>query len=361
MNQFYEVIAVSSEKGRLEEFGRLNNVRTFNVEMTRAITPLKDIKAVLILYRFLKSEKPTIVHTHTPKAGIIGMMAAKMANIPIRIHTVAGLPLLETSGMKRILLNFVEKFTYSLANRVYPNSEGLKKIILENKFTDEKKIKVLGKGSSNGIDTTYFDPGLISKEEKTTIRKTMGIPVEDFVYIFIGRLVSEKGINELVSAFTTLQKEKTNLSLLLVGPYEYELDPLETSTLAQIKDNDKIYTTGYKLDVRPFLAISDVLVFPSYREGFPNVVMQAGAMGLPSIVSDINGCNEIIINEYNGLIIPAKNTNRLLEAMRKLLKEPGMKKLMAANARDQISLNYSRTEFWEILKKEYEDLSRGQR
>src|SRR5690606_1677443 len=126
MNNFYDVTAVSAEKERLEKYGSDNGVKTFWVEMTRAITPVTDIKSVWKLYRFFKREKPLIVHTHTPKAGVVGMLAAKMAGVPLRLHTVAGLPLLETTGTKRKILNVVEKLTYRFANRIYPNSSGLR-------------------------------------------------------------------------------------------------------------------------------------------------------------------------------------------------------------------------------------------
>ncbi|MFD2518552.1 glycosyltransferase family 4 protein [Salinimicrobium flavum] len=356
MNDHYEVTAVSAEKARLDRYGRDNRVKTFHVEMTRAITPLKDMKAVLKLYRFLKKENPLIVHTHTPKAGIVGMLAAKMAGVPVRLHTVAGMPLMETTGTKRKILEQVEKFTYSLATRIYPNSRGLKEIILKEGFVEEQKLKILGKGSSNGIDTEYFDPRRYSEEDKTALRKEWKITEADLVFIFIGRLVSEKGINELVSAFNELQLKHPDVSLLLVGPFEEELDPLSPSTLKLIENHPKIITTDYQIDVRPFLAISDVLAFPSYREGFPNVVMQAGAMRIPSIVSDINGCNEIISNEINGLIIPAKSGKSLYTTMEKLVTDVELRKILSQNSREMICEHYERKEFWEILLKEYKTL-----
>ena len=304
MQQHYEVIAVSAEPQRLRRFGEKNGIRTFPVEMTREITPVMDLKALLRLYRFLRKEKPLIVHTHTPKAGIIGMLAAKMARVPVRLHTVAGLPLMETTGIKRKLLAGVEKFTYSCATRVYPNSFGLKEIILKEQFAVDSKIQVLGKGSSNGIDTEYFNPENFPEEVLQESKKEIGIPGNDFVFLFVGRLVADKGLNELVEAFDQVYKTRQDISLLLVGPYEQELDPIKESNLKLIENHPKIFSTGYQEDVRHFYALSDALVFPSYREGFPNVVMQAGAMGLPSIVSDINGCNEIIEEEQNGLIVP---------------------------------------------------------
>lgn len=353
MKEFFEVTAVAAQKERLEEYGWDNGVDTFHVEMTREITPAKDLKALYKLYRFFKMEKPAIVHTHTPKAGIIGMMAAKMAGVPVRLHTVAGMPLMETTGTKRIILEQVERLTYSLATKVYPNSKGLKKIILEYNFSKAEKLKVLGEGSSNGIDTQYFNPADFTKEQKNEIRRPLNIPADDLVFIFVGRLVKDKGINELVQAFKKLAVENENIRLLLVGPFEQELDPISEDNLEEIKNHLKIITTGYQVDVRPYFAISDVLVFPSYREGFPNVVMQAGAMGLPSIVTDINGCNEIIREEENGLIIPVKDQEALLLAMKKLVMDNNLRKKLAANSRVVIAEKYERKVFWDLLLEEY--------
>ncbi|AVR46886.1 glycosyltransferase family 1 protein [Christiangramia fulva] len=356
MNQYYEVTAVSAEEERLKRYGENNGVRTYCVDMTRAITPWKDLKALTKLYNFFRKEKPLIVHTHTPKAGIIGMLAAKIAGVPIRLHTVAGLPLLEAQGNKRKLLDFVEKLTYQCATRVYPNSKELKKIILNLGYTSENKLKVLGKGSSNGIDTEYFNPDKYKDSDKVELRKNLKIPSEDFVFIFVGRLVKEKGINELVRSFVRLQNEIEDISLLLVGPLEQDLDPLDEEVLKIIQDHAKIFTTGYQVDVRPYFAISNALAFPSYREGFPNVVMQANAMDLPAIVTDINGCNEIIEEGENGFIIPVKNPEVLKEKMKILVSEPEKYQSLRKNTRKQIIENYNRKDFWEILLKEYKEL-----
>ncbi|WP_026934177.1 glycosyltransferase family 4 protein [Christiangramia echinicola] len=356
MNDHYEVIAVSAEKNRLENYGKNNKVRTFWVEMTRAITPWKDLKSLWRFYNFLKREKPFIIHSHTPKAGIIGMLAGKMAGVPVRLHTVAGLPLLEVKGTKRKLLDAVEKLTYRLATRVYPNSFELKKIILQLKYAEEAKLRVLGEGSSNGIDTTYFQPSLFSKKDNIDLKSELGIPGKDFIFIFVGRLVREKGINELVRAFIKLQSDRPNSSLLLVGPFEQDLDPLDKEVFRIIEENPKIFTTGYQQDVRPFFSIADVLTFPSYREGFPNVVMQANAMNLPAIVTNINGCNEIVEEGVNGVIIPVKNESKILQSMRRLMDDRELCSMLAHNARELIQKKYERTRFWNILLKEYKEL-----
>jgi glycosyltransferase involved in cell wall biosynthesis len=353
MSSFYNVIAVSSDAKRLEKYGEQEKVAVFPIEMTRKITPLQDLISVIKLYLFLKKTKPFIVHTHTPKAGIVGMLASKLAGIPNRLHTVAGMPLLEQSGLKRVLLNFVEKLTYSCATNVYPNSFKMKDIIIENDYCPTSKLKVLGNGSSNGIDTTYFDPTIYSEEFKGNLRIELGIHPSDFVFIFVGRIVSDKGINELIAAFLSIQAQRQEVKLLLVGPFEQELDPLDKETLYQISTNKSIISVGYQLDVRPYFAIADALVFPSYREGFPNVVMQAGAMDLPCIVTDINGCNEIIEDKKNGYIIPVKNSKAIEESMLYFLNNKEQYLFFRENSRSMILSRFDQKMMWESILQEY--------
>lgn len=356
MKEHFEAVAISADKERLEAYGNREGVRVFHLELTRKITPINDIVAVFKLYRFLRKEKPTIVHTHTPKAGIVGMMGAWLAGVPNRLHTVAGLPLMEATGLKRTILDFVEKLTYRFATKVYPNSKGLYDFILLEKFTKPSKLSIIGKGSSNGIDTAYFDPSLYSDNDKTSLKSEWGISQNHFLFVFVGRLVKDKGINELIASFSKLSILKDKVSLLLVGPFENDLDPLLPATLKIIENHSHIYSAGYQNDVRPFFAIADALVFPSYREGFPNVVMQAGAMGLPSIVTDINGCNEIIQNGINGLIIPPKEIDELYEAMQLLVEEPVLYSNIKKVARNNIEKKYNRKQVWQALLEEYKKL-----
>ncbi|TDD98383.1 glycosyltransferase family 1 protein [Flavobacterium cellulosilyticum] len=356
MKQYYDVIAVSSDAPYLEKVGLMQEVPVFSIEMTRKITPIQDVIAVWRLYRFFKNEKPFIVHTHTPKAGTLGMIAAKLAGVPHRLHTIAGLPLLETTGNKRKLLDLVEKWTYAAATMIYPNSFGLKEIIIQEKFCKPEKLKVIGNGSSNGINTTIFNPDLFSPTDKANLKSELGISSDDFVFIFVGRLVGDKGINELVAAFQKMEVLHPSVKLLLVGSKEVELDPLQSETSNQINSNPNIISVGHQNDVRPYFAVSNVLVFPSYREGFPNVVMQAGAMGLASIVTNINGCNEIVESGKNGLIIPVKNESALLNAMIQMFESPNNLHEMRSNARPMIVLRYQQEVVWKAILSEYNKL-----
>lgn len=355
MSQYYEMIGVSSyHKEILEGLAEDEGVRVVPVNMTRQITPIRDLIALRQLYKLLKKEKPFIVHTHTPKAGTLGMIAAKLARVPHRFHTVAGMPLLESKGSKRKMLNFVEKLTYSCATKVYPNSKGLLEIIIDQKFCEASKLKVIGEGSSNGIDTSYFDPYLFTEKDNSLLKESLGIENDDYVFIFIGRLVADKGINELVSAFNKLSSSNEKAKLLLVGTFEEELDPLKPETRQIIDQNKRILSVGWQEDVRPFLAISNMLTFPSYREGFPNVVMQAGAMGLYSIVTDINGCNEIIIEGENGTIIPVKNEEALYQKMLKGYR--GHIKSDPVMCRQLIENRFDRYYIWKAILEEYKKL-----
>jgi glycosyltransferase involved in cell wall biosynthesis len=357
----YDVLAVSSGGPELADVARDEGVATEVVPMTRAITPRRDLNAVWQLYRVFRRERPLIVHTHTPKAGIVGMMAAKLAGVPNRLHTVAGLPLLEETGSKRKLLDVVERVTYACSTKVYPNSRGLYQIVLRERFCRPEKMKVLGNGSSNGIDSDYFSTAHFSGAEHEELRSSLGIAPGDVVFIFVGRLVRDKGIVELVAAFEKLNRSHPRSKLLLVGDYESDLDPLPRSTRDVIEGNGAIIATGWRSDVRPYFASSDALVFPTYREGFPNVVLQAGAMGLPCIVTDINGCNEIISGGENGLIIPVKSEAAVFVAMRKLLEDEGIRRKMASIAREMVVSQYAQRMMWDAILSEYHSVTAERR
>ncbi|MBQ0116726.1 MAG: glycosyltransferase family 4 protein [Flavobacterium sp.] len=358
MKSYYHIIAISAEEHALNKVGLDQGVPTFALNLTRKITPWTDLKAVFNLYRYLKEVKPKIIHTHTPKAGVVGMMAAKLAGVPIRMHTVAGLPLMETAGLKRRVLNFVEALTYACATHVYPNSNGLKGIILEHKFCAASKLKVLGSGSSNGIDTSKFSKNAVPPHVVRTLADQLHVSTDDFLFVFVGRLVVDKGIVELVTAFKELSKIHKHIKLILVGPFESDLDPLPDSILEEINTNKQIIHTGYQSDVRPYFAISSILVFPSYREGFPNVVLQAGAMELPSIVSNINGCNEIIHEGINGFIVPSKSVKPLQDAMEYVLKNRALMNEMGRESRNYVEKSFQQSVIWEALLQEYKLLER---
>ena len=355
-NNGFNVIAVSSQDKELKDVEVGEGIKVFPVNMTRTISPIKDLKSLWELYLLLKKEKPDIVHTHSPKAGTLGMMAAWLAKVPVRIHTIAGLPLLEAKGLKRKLLNLVEKLTYSFATMIYPNSYALREIILQNNYTHPDKLKVIGNGSSNGINTSVFDPKLFSDDDRVKLRNKLGIKQEDYVFLFVGRVVTDKGVNELVKVFNDLYNKmplNEKPHLVIVGEGEPDLDPLLPEIQKTIETNPNIHSVGFKFDVRPYFVIADLFVFPSYREGFPNVVMQTAAMQLNAVVSDINGCNEIISDGDNGWIVPPKNMEELKKLMKWCMENREESKNMGIVGREQIKQKYEKEYVWHEILKEY--------
>ncbi|WP_312208448.1 glycosyltransferase family 4 protein [Empedobacter sp.] len=372
---YFEVIGISSEGTDLKEIERREDIKTIAIQMERGISPIKDLISLFKLYVQFKKEKPQIVHSITPKAGLLTMLAGKMAGVPIRIHTFTGLIFPTKKGiMQKLLIKMDQLLCWSSTN-IYPEGNGVKNDLIEYKITN-KPLKVLANGNVNGIDLNYFSKDCNSEQIQSKLKKELGIQPDDFVFIFVGRLVGDKGINELVEAFQKLEIRDLKLGissehqisslqspisnsqsripkLLLVGPLETELDPLKEETLKEIELNKNIISVGFQKDVRPYFAISNALVFPSYREGFPNVVMQAGAMELPSIVSNINGCNEIIVEGENGTIIPVKNAEAITVAMQKLMEDKDYYLSLKNNARPMIQSRYEQQVVWNALLDEY--------
>jgi glycosyltransferase involved in cell wall biosynthesis len=355
LQNHFEVVAVSGNDTHLQTVNDREGVTVIDVPMARKINILFDLISLFRLYRMFKKEKPTLVHSITPKAGLLTMTAAWLARVPIRMHTFTGLVFPSQQGLMKKILITADKIVCKMATHVYPEGQGVKNDLLNYSITS-KPLKVLANGNVNGIDTAYFATHHFSDNDKQSLRKEWNIQSEDLVFVFVGRLVGDKGINELITAFTEINTHNKTAKLLLVGPYEHELDPLEQSTLDAIYENTNIITVGFQDDIRPFLAISDVFVFPSYREGFPNVVMQAGAMGLPSIVTDINGSNEIIQHNHNGSIIPPKDTTALTQAMQQLIDNPTLRQSLAQNSRQSITSRYEQQVVWDALLAEYQML-----
>jgi len=360
LNQYFEVVAVSGNDAHLQEVAQREEVRVVPLPMERTISPLKDLHALWQLYCLFRKERPQIVHSITPKAGLLSMLAAKLAGVPIRMHTFTGLIFPSKQGSMQQLLIAMDRLLCWAATHIYPEGYGVKNDLISYKITS-KPLQVIANGNVNGIDLDYFSLGQVSEADKTFLKQQLGIKESDFIFVFVGRLVGDKGINELVEAFEGLlgirdKGQVPKVKLLLVGPFENELDPLQTETLNVIETHPNIISVGFQADVRPYFAISDCLVFPSYREGFSNVVMQAGAMGLPSIVTDINGCNEIIVDGENGIIIPSKNTFALKYAMEQMMQDSVLFQKLKQNARPMIQSRYEQQVVWEALFMEYQTL-----
>lgn len=351
--QGIDVYMASSPDSHVAELEKNENAKFFPLPLSRELTPIKDLLSLFYAIRLIRNINPDIVHTHSPKAGIVGMLAAFICRVPLKVHTVAGLPLMEVSGIKRKLLNAVEFLTYWCADWVLPNSEELRKFILDNKLSLNKdKVQVLGSGSSNGIDLQYFSDSEQLREEAAYFRKKYQLTKDKLVLTFMGRLAFYKGINELIQAFEVLQRKYKNIILLLVGAKE-ELNPLSKLTEQAIDTNPSIISVGHQMDVRKFLLASDIFVFPSYREGFPQALMQASALGLPSIATNINGCNEIIKSGVNGLLIEPKNVEQIVDSCEKLIINKNLRMVFGDEARKFVTDNFEHRNLWNKIYKFY--------
>jgi glycosyltransferase involved in cell wall biosynthesis len=349
--QGYEVLTVSSWGNEVADL-LAEGIPHHTVPMTRKITPVQDLICLWKLIRIMQKFKPDIVHTHTPKAGFLGMMAAWICGVPARLHTVAGLPWMESNGVKRKVLIMAERITYACAHSVYPNSRGLLEFLVKELNPSVEKFKVIGRGSSNGIDANYFKRSPDLLKEAREIRVRYQIPDDVLVFSFVGRVVKDKGIIELVEAFKQLSTSHP-IRLMLVGPFEQELDPLPPEVIGFILNSELVIQAGFQHDVRAWILASDIFVFPSYREGFPNGVMQAACLEIPCIVSDINGCNEIINHGETGLIVPVKNTELLRNAMLQLLADKEKRSAYAKKARNFVVENFDQPYVWGEIWEEY--------
>ncbi len=353
LNQIFEVIGLAADTGVLNEVGVREGIRVINVPMHREIALWSDIKCLFQLVGLFRMERPFIVHSNTPKGSLLSMIAAKLTRVPNRIYLVTGLRFQGERGAQRWLLKTMERVTCSCATRVIPEGQGVKKTLIEERIT-MKPLEVVHNGNINGIDTAYYSPESCPKS-RDEMRCELRLEENDFAFVFIGRIVGDKGMNELAEAFGKISCNR-RCKLLLIGPFEPNLDPLKPDNEQFFRTSESVRYLGYQNDVRPYLLAADALVFPSYREGFPNVVLQAGSMGLPSIVTDINGCNEIILEGENGRIVPARDEKALEEMMDWFLTNPDKVAIMASKSRGLICSRFEQGDVWNAILEMYRSL-----
>lgn len=350
--QGFRVYAASAIGEEVKDIVR-EGIPHYAIPFTRSITPVQDMICLVQLILLMIKLRPDIVHTHTPKAGLLGMLAARICGVKVRMHTVAGLPLMEATGVIKKVLIRAERMTYAAATHVYPNSKGLSDFIHDHLHPNSVKFNRIGHGSSNGIDVTYFQRTETLLIEAEKIKRHYLINPDEICFCFVGRLVPDKGVVELVQAFRKIRQQE-KVKLLLVGSFERKLDPLPKETDDFIRSSVDVILTGFQQDVRPFMLAADAFVFPSYREGFPNVVLQACSLELPCIATNINGCNEILQDNYSGRLVKPKDTMELEGAMVDFIRNKSQWNRYGKRAREYVIANFERKTYWNLLVKEYE-------
>lgn len=323
-------VVISSPGPALDALHAEQQVHCIALPMERHISPLRDVKSLIGMIRILRRLRPQIIHSMTPKAGLISMLAGWITRVPLRIHTFTGLVWPTATGLKRCILMATDALTCAAATHVIPEGQGVMHDLQRGHIT-HKPLRVLGYGNVKGVEMSTFDPSRFPGLK----------PNEDtkFTFLFVGRIVCDKGVAELVQAFGQLYTEFPQVQLVLVGAFESDLDPLDQATMDKIQNHPGIILAGEQRgeDLLRHYAASHCFVMPSYREGFPNTVLEAGAMGLPLIVTDINGSREIITHRVNGLIVPPRTVEPLLQAMRTVLTDKDLRQRMIAQARPMIA------------------------
>ena len=349
----YDVVAVSTPDDELREMAQREGIRVIGVPMRRPIAPLHDIVSLWRLIRVFRRERPNMVHSITPKAGLLSMIAAWICRVPVRLHTFTGLVFPTATGLKQRILMLTDRIMCACATHIVPEGEGVKADLINYNIT-RKPLQVLGYGNVRGIDLNHY------RRSPEVMAAAQSISRSDvFTFVFVGRVVRDKGINELVEAFVRLHQAEPATRLILVGRFEDNLDPVSGKTRLAIERCDAIEAVGSQSDVRPWLAAADALVFPSYREGFPNVVIEAGALDLPSIVTDINGSREIIVHGQNGVIVPPRDARALLQAMTQFVQNPQATQAMALNARQMIATRFEKSFVQKCLLDYYQKILIG--
>lgn len=348
----YHIEIASSPGEKLDAFGQLEEVATHGIPMKREISIFSDLVSLVRLSNLIGKLKPKIVHASTPKGGFLGMLAAYMNNTPVRIYFVLGLRYEGVKGLKRSFLKLMEKMSCRLATHVFAVSHGTKKTLMEEKFTS-KNIQIIWNGSINGIDTKKFN---MATTPHPSIKNSL-LPQGSIIFGYVGRLVGDKGTNELIEAFTHLHQSFPEIRLLIVGSFEDTQDPVSDRTRSFIKNHPAIVYVGSQKDVRPYFKLMDIFVFPSYREGFGMVVIEAAAMETAVICSDITGCNEIIVDGHNGVLIPPKSTEMLRLAMKTMLTQPELRSTLSTNARQSVIQRYEQHILWDHALEEYQKIS----
>ncbi len=354
LNQYFEVIAATAPfYNYFDEIQEREGIKLYNVGLTRKITPFKDIIALFKLILIIILEKPDIIHTQTPKANLLGVLAAYFCRTKVRMLSIVGMPSYNEKGLKGKLLKFSDILSFKMATNIYPNSKGLFDYYKKWYFVKDK-IGFIGNGSSNGIDFDYYNPNIIPTEDITKIRLETGLNTHHFVFTYMGRVVNDKGVKELIDAFLSFCDfdEYSNTRLLIIGPIRASDDPIPKVYSDILTGHPKICYVGLQRDVRPYLCLSNVFVFPSHREGLPGALMQAGAMGLPLIASDIIG-NREIIEQTDGLLFPAKDIQELTKSMKEVYSNRQKRYLMKQHIRDKMLKVYNQKYYWNALKNEY--------
>jgi glycosyltransferase involved in cell wall biosynthesis len=348
----FDVTLICSPGERLDALGRMEGVQIIELSIAREIAPFRDLVSLWRLWRILHRLSPDLTNVGTPKAGLLGGFAAWVTRIPCRFYTLRGLRFETTNGLKRWLLAYAERLACCFAHRVICVSPSLREKAVASGFTSRERTVVFGSGSSNGVDASRFAPTPERIRKGAELRRELGIPLLAPVVGFLGRLTCDKGIPELVQAFLRLGDQFPDLRLLLLGCFEEE-DPLPVETRRCIEMHRNVIFKGFIEDTAPYYALVDVLVLPSHREGFPNVVLEAHAAGKPVVAARATGVVDAVVDGETGLLFPVGDVAALADALARLLTDKTLASKLGLAGQERIKREFRQERIWEALCEEY--------
>ena len=351
----FQIAAITSPGEHVAPMAEELQIPIHTVEMPRSITPLQDLKAVARMTRLLRNLSPDIVHSHTPKGGLLGVISATLADVPVRFYHMRGLPFETMGGVKKNLLRMTETVSCTMAHQVVAVGNSIRTTAVNAGIVPPEKIKVLADGSGQGVDAQgRFNPRRFDQQHADSVRNQLGLPEGATVVGFIGRLVRDKGIIELAEAFRRVQQEFESAHLLVIGPFE-KRDPVPDRIRRLLKENPRVHLAGFREDVDRLYPVMDLVVLPTHREGFPNTPLEAAAMELPVVVSDIGPCKEAVVPGETGLCFSVGDVDALAETLATYLGDPQLREDHGRAGRERVLDKFLPQRIWEELARLYEE------
>ena len=347
------VVIVSSDGPERKKMRLTKGLKYKSIEIPRNINIFQDLAALIRLLHFFRQQNFDIIHSTTPKAGLLTAVAGYLAGVPIRLHTWTGQQWVTSGGFKRAVSRMADSLIGFLDTHCYADSQSQMKFLIDEEIIKKEKISVIGENSLTGVDLERFDPAKWTPEKKGDIRASLSISPTSAVIVFVGRITKDKGIFELITAFESLLNLGYDVVLLIVGPYDQERGGVATITGADVERNPRIRLVGYSEKPEQYLAVADIFCLPSYREGFGSVIIEAAAMGIPAVGTRIDGIVDAIVDGETGLLVPPKDETALMQALRLLLENAGLRAIMGRKARQRCIQHFNMESINQALAEEY--------